>query len=95
MIQVIRDVIRVLSMPCKEHTKLFTRQLDEPLPPGVALGLRVHVVYCKGCKRFRRQIQRLREIARNVGLEIESSVGMPQALRESIQKRIDEESKKI
>ena len=95
MIQVIRDVIRVLSMPCKEHARLFTRQLDEPLPRGVALGLRLHVVYCKGCKRFRRQIRRLHEIARTVGLEIESNLGMPQALRESIKKRIDEEAKKI
>lgn len=84
MIGFVRDVCRVLGMPCREHTALFSRQLDEPLPPGISAGLRVHIMYCAGCRKFRAQIRRLRELSGKIGLEMESGEGMPSDVRDRL-----------
>lgn len=91
MIGYVRDVGRVLSLPCREHTKLFTRQIDEPLSGGVAMGLRIHILYCTGCSRFRRQIQRLHELTGTIGREVNSGEGLPVPVRERVTTRIGEE----
>ncbi|MFN7022226.1 MAG: hypothetical protein ACK4WH_12990 [Phycisphaerales bacterium] len=95
MIGFLRDVVRVLGMPCREHTALFSRQLDEPLPRGVAAGLRIHIVYCGGCRRFRAQVRRLRDLARLIGGETESGEGLPEAVRDRVLRRAADESRKI
>jgi hypothetical protein len=88
MIGFVRDVGRVLSLPCREHTKLFTRQIDEPLSDGVAAGLRIHILYCTGCSRFRQQIRRLHELAGTIGREMNSEEELPAPVRERVKKRI-------
>lgn len=95
MIGFTRDVFRVLGMPCREHTALFSKQLDEPLPPGIAAGLRIHIVYCGGCKKFRAQIRRLRELAGTVGRDLDSGEAMPGAVRERVLRRAVGRSGKI
>ncbi len=93
MIGFVRDVFRVLSMPCREHTPLLSKQLDEPLPHGIAVGLRIHVLYFRGCKRFRAQIRRLRDIAGVLGQELEAGEAMPGEVRERLRRRAAEASK--
>jgi hypothetical protein len=88
MITFIRDVLKVLTMPCKEHTVLFSRQLDVRLPAGEAAGLRIHVLYCAGCARFRRQIRRVRELSATIGAELSGGEGMPGAARERIERHV-------
>lgn len=95
MIGFVRDVLRVLGMPCREHTALFSKQLDEPLPAGIAAGLRIHILYCGGCKKFRAQIRRLRELAGSIGRESDAGEAMPQAVRDRVQQRAADQSKKI
>lgn len=90
-----RDVFRVLGMPCREHTALFSKQLDERLPPGIAAGLRIHILYCGGCKKFRAQIRRLRDLAGQIGQDLDSGEGMPQPVREGVLRRAADQSKKI
>jgi hypothetical protein len=70
MIGFVRDVIRVLGMPCREHTALFSRQLDEPLSAGMTVGLRIHLLYCAGCRKFKAQVGRLRELAGRMGQDL-------------------------
>lgn len=84
MIGFVRDVIRVLRMPCRRHTELFTRQLDERLSAGVSAGLRLHVLYCTGCARFRRQVRLLHDLARRVGDEAMGSEKMPEHVRQRV-----------
>jgi hypothetical protein len=94
MIGFVRDVFRVLGMPCREHTALFSKQLDEPLPPGIAAGLRIHILYCGGCKKFRAQIHRLRDLAGTIGHDLDSGEAMPQAVRDRVLRRAADQSKK-
>lgn len=95
MIGFVRDVVRVLGMPCREHTTLFSKQLDEPLPRGIAAGLRLHILYCGGCKRFRAQIRRLRDLAGSIGQELESGESMPEAVRGRVLRRAANKIKRI
>lgn len=95
MIGFARDVLRVLGMPCREHTALFSRQLDEPLPRGIAVGLRIHIMYCGGCRKFRAQIRRLRDLAGSIGREIDSGEAMPHEVRDRVMRRVADHSKKM
>ena len=49
-------------LSCKEVTKLVSANLDRDLPFWKRLGLRLHVVMCKGCSAYRRQIESLNKL---------------------------------
>lgn len=94
MIAFTRDILHVLRMPCREHAALMSKQLDEPLPRGIAAGLRIHILYCQGCKRFRAQIRRLNTLVGSMGQELEAGPAMPQSARERVLRRVADEVKK-
>jgi hypothetical protein len=45
---------RILN--CRDATQLILRELDDPLPPGRFLLLRLHLLWCDACRRFLRQM---------------------------------------
>lgn len=94
MIRFVRDVLRVLRMPCREQNALFSKHLDEPLSPGLFAGLRIHILYCSGCKKYRAQIQKLRDLAQRIGQDLASGESMPAALRSRVLGRAADKSKK-
>lgn len=60
----LRRWMRILSPSCQEASRLQSRALDEPLGRAENLGLRVHLVLCRWCRRYGRQLVQLREAAR-------------------------------
>jgi len=86
----VRDMCRVLGMACREHTELLSRQLDAPLSRGEAFGLAVHVRVCAGCREFRSQLRRMRELGGALGREVGGVGGMPEAARERLRRRMEE-----
>ena len=87
----VMDMLRVLRMPCREHTALLSRQLDGPLPRGEHVGLRLHLVYCAGCRRFRDQIRTLRALSRALGEQTKTGEGLPDAVRDRLIARAAQE----
>ena len=53
-----------LSPNCKEAVRLQSLALDQPLPFFPRLGLQIHVLLCKWCRRYQQQIHFLRLAAR-------------------------------
>jgi hypothetical protein len=53
-----------LSPSCKEAARLQSAALDRRLTLFERFGLRCHLVLCKWCCRYGRQIQFLRSVAR-------------------------------
>jgi len=53
-----------LSPSCKEAARLQSAALDRKLSLRQQFGLRVHLVLCKWCRRYGRQITFLRNAAR-------------------------------
>ena len=49
-------------LSCKDVTKLVSENLDRDLSLWRRIGLRLHVVMCKGCSAYRRQIESLNKV---------------------------------
>lgn len=84
-----------LSPSCKEATRLQSDALDRPLGLRQRIGLGIHLLLCKWCRRYGRQIEFLRSIApqhenHEPGLPPQSL--RPEA-RERIKRRLLEEGK--
>jgi hypothetical protein len=47
-------------LTCKEAAALMIAAEDRPLPWGRRLALRLHLVICKACPRFQRQVLTMR-----------------------------------
>jgi hypothetical protein len=56
-------------LSCKDVTKLVSESMDRSLPLGKRAGVRLHLLVCRFCERYRRQLLLLRETARYLGLE--------------------------
>ena len=52
-----------LSPSCREATRLQSEAMDRPLRLRQRIGLRIHVILCRWCRRYGRQIGLLRAIA--------------------------------
>ncbi|CAN5825075.1 hypothetical protein BH11PLA1_BH11PLA1_00700 [soil metagenome] len=88
MIRFVRDMARVLTMPCREHVVLFSRQLDAPLPRGAAFGLRLHIVYCGGCRRFRAHLRHMQALGGVLAEQGENEPGLPADVRARLNARV-------
>jgi hypothetical protein len=84
MIRFVRDVRLTLRTPCREHVAVLSKGLDTRLRPGIAVGLWVHMRYCKGCLRYRAQLVALRAACARLGQESEAGEAMPDAVRERV-----------
>ncbi len=49
-------------LSCKDVTKLVSENLDRDLSLWRRIGLRLHVMMCKGCSAYRRQIESLNKV---------------------------------
>jgi len=47
-------------LSCRETTRLISQGLDRDLALGERVALRVHFLYCLGCRRANRQLAFLR-----------------------------------
>lgn len=52
---------------CKQASALMSRAMDEKLPFGKILALKLHLFICDGCTNFSSQIFLLRQAARLFG----------------------------
>lgn len=46
----------VLRRSCRESARLLSRRLDGPLPLNDRIALRLHLMACKACPVFERQL---------------------------------------
>jgi hypothetical protein len=75
-----------LSPNCREASRAQSEMLDHPLPPLKRLGLRLHLLICKWCRRYGKQIRFLRAAAHDQPVEF-TDAG-PQTLSNAARERI-------
>ncbi|WP_043316324.1 zf-HC2 domain-containing protein [Microbulbifer sp. HZ11] len=51
-------------MNCKQATRLLSERMERELSPREKLGLKVHLMMCRGCRNFGRQMGTLRDLAK-------------------------------
>ena len=80
-------------LSCKDVTKLLSESMDRSLPLGKRVGVRLHLLLCKFCARYERQLLLIRETARRLAATVEApgeSFGrtLSEEARERIRKSI-------
>jgi len=88
--------VKQLSPNCREATALHSRSLDGPLPWINRLGLRIHLLLCKWCRRYSHQTLFLRSACRHIENSRRTSpqFAMPEELRTSLRARLKQELEK-
>ena len=74
---------------CREISKLVSESMERDLPLGQRLGVRMHLMMCRMCSGFARQVRLLRRAAREnperLGPDESAPVAkLPEATRERI-----------
>jgi len=80
---------------CKEVSRRVSESMDHNLPLYQRMLIRIHLLICRYCARFRRQIMMLRELCRNRQLDensIDPSVVLPPDARERIRQTLKSSS---
>ena len=54
---------------CRHITRLISQSMDARLPWPRRLAIRLHLLYCLGCRRYRTQLQFLRRASRQLGAQ--------------------------
>lgn len=89
LVKTVKTVVRGLadlSPSCKTATRLQSEALDRKLPLHQRFGLSVHLLLCKWCRRYGKQITFLRNAAREHPDEVAEPV--PQKLSDEARERI-------
>lgn len=71
-------------LSCKEVTLLTSKAMDGSLTWRERAATRLHLLYCRGCQRFRDQIRFLRRAARHGDASIPEDVRLPDSARSRI-----------
>ena len=74
---------------CKEVTRLVSESLDRKLPLYQRIGVRIHLLMCKFCARFKKQLLFIHETIRlhvEHGKDTELSIKLPSEARERIRR---------
>ena len=53
-------------LSCKDVTQLISQSMDISLPFGKRIGMRLHLLMCKFCSRYERQLLLIRETVRGI-----------------------------
>lgn len=69
---------------CKQATELVSHSLDRPLAPGQRLRLQLHLLICRQCRRYRKQLNFLKRAASRLDSHIEE--GAPSLAPEAKQR---------
>ena len=56
----LRNSLGALSPNCREASRLLSDSMDRPLPFLKRIGLQIHLVLCRWCRRYGKQIRFLR-----------------------------------
>jgi len=72
---------------CKEVSRMVSESMDRTLPVHQRIGVRVHLLMCKFCSRYRKQLLYLRKSIRSLSLqgeEIYASMSLSREAKERI-----------
>ena len=80
----------VISPSCKEATRLQSESMDRNLSAWEQMGLRIHLLLCKWCRRYRQQLGVLRSAAHQCDEHqlTKRSDGLSTEARERIKQKI-------
>lgn len=82
-------------MSCKQATELMTLSEEHPLPATRRLALRMHLLICRHCSRYARQLRYLREVVQRLPERqpADPDDRLPEAAKERIKEALQREER--
>lgn len=78
-----------ITPTCQDATGLLSESMDRTLPRQTRIALAVHLLICRGCRAYRRQLLRIRDTLSEAGdksqLPADSKERLKQAFRDKHQ----------
>ncbi len=68
-----RRFFQFLFMPCEGYTELISASMDTDLSRLDRFAVRLHALFCKGCRRYRKQMLQLRSMLRHIDENVRHS----------------------
>lgn len=78
----------LLALKCDESTRLISLAMDQDLPPVERWAVRLHAISCRSCRRFRKQLQFLRQALKHDAEAAPHTVSADQTLSQQARSRI-------
>ena len=84
------NIRMVLSLSCQESSRLLSDKLDRTLSRPERIALRMHLVLCRNCRRFGRNLRVFRDVLGNMSRKNLSGNGLGTPLTPEAKTRIAE-----
>ncbi len=66
----LKRLVQLLFTPCDGISELVSESLDRDLTRTERFGVRLHLTYCRACRRFELQSRRLQELFATTEFEL-------------------------
>lgn len=89
-----KRVLKLLTMKCDEVADLVSSGLDRDLSAFERFQVRLHLLYCSACRRYRKHLLLIRQVLSSVGdqlAESQSDVALGAEARLRITKALNRE----
>ncbi len=58
------EFFKLLNASCEDNARLISRSMDDSLTFSQRSAVKLHLVYCRACRRFKRDAQLMRDAIR-------------------------------
>lgn len=83
----VKAIRMLLALHCDESTLLISSGQDRTLAPIERWAVRLHLISCRSCRRFRKQVQYLQDAARRLR-QLAVGKKLPLTVRQQIERSI-------
>ena len=80
----------ILTLHCEESTRLISDGLERDLSFVERTAVRAHFISCRSCRKFRKQLELVREEARRLGEGSVTGAKLSHEARQRIKRAINE-----
>jgi predicted anti-sigma-YlaC factor YlaD len=79
-----------MMISCKKAARLVSAAVDHELTPFEKISLRFHLIMCRFCRRYAKQIDLLHQVSRSIGESPpdKAAAGLSSEAKERIKKNV-------
>jgi hypothetical protein len=86
----LRDIRMILTLSCRDSSRLISDRMDRTLSGPERIALRMHLMVCRRCRSFGRNLRFFRDLLRRMSGKNLSGEGFTPPLTPEERKRIAE-----
>lgn len=78
---------------CRQIARLVSASMDRKLPPSRRIGVRIHLLMCRHCARYSKQLHLMRRLIRSRASDAKySSITMDEQAKERLRQLINKKN---